>query len=133
MALVTTSLGGLAGIFLVLKFISGDREKDGELVIMIWLVFIASQILFHRVDYKMDNDPKPFGTVVEWQTIETAPNDEYVLVACPSGYVTMDWDYRMAKYDSERQGWIEVSGDWLTEYGLKPLWWAPLPNNPPNR
>lgn len=70
--------------------------------------------------------------VIAWQPIETAPWGRYVLVACRSGYVTIDWVYMVAKRfeDVHRGRWDDEANDALMDGGYVPEFWSELPDNP---
>lgn len=63
------------------------------------------------------------------------PDREFVLVACKSGYTTAPIEYATARLDREYRGdaWIGVSNDRLSDRGLSPLWWMPLPTAPADK
>jgi hypothetical protein len=65
---------------------------------------------------------------VEWEPIETAPLNQYILVARKSGYVGYLWDYQLGKLQPEyRRYWIDIGGDRIEP---QPLYWTALPNPP---
>ena len=58
----------------------------------------------------------------EWQPIETAPKDEFVLLAGPSGYTTIKTVFttgRMCR-DYHAGRWIDHANDDLTDWGFNP-------------
>ena len=69
---------------------------------------------------------------IDWLPIATAPHDKFILVACKSGYVTIKWVFRVAKYDVERRGnhWRDEASDALTDSGHVPEFWCELPEAP---
>jgi hypothetical protein len=75
--------------------------------------------------------------MVEWYPIATAPKNQFILVACHSGYVTTKWDvttrwdYRVAQFtEGYHDRWDDCRNDALMDSGLKPLFWCHLPNEP---
>lgn len=64
----------------------------------------------------------------KWQSINTAPKDQFVLLACPSGYSTTPWVFTTgvmhSDYKTER--WIDHANDDLTDWGMQPTHWMPL-------
>jgi hypothetical protein len=59
----------------------------------------------------------------EWQPIETAPNDESILVAYESGYIDC------IRADSNRFAWQRPTGP-RVEWADRPTHWMPLPEAP---
>lgn len=70
--------------------------------------------------------------VPQWMPIESAPKDVYVLVACPSGYTTTEWVFTTAIMctDYKRGRWIDHANDDLSDWGMVPAHWMPLPAAP---
>lgn len=65
---------------------------------------------------------------MNWQPIETAPHNAYVLIAKESGYVGTPWDYRVGMFTAGwHDRWDDVAGDIIEP---EPLFWAPLPEPP---
>jgi hypothetical protein len=66
--------------------------------------------------------------MIDWISVnDRLPKDrEFVLVACPSGYITTPYVFRTARIDKEYRGdsWITEGNDRLTEYGLVPTHWT---------
>lgn len=66
-----------------------------------------------------------------WKPIETAPHNKFVLVACESGYTTIDWIYRVAQFTAGwHNRWDDEGGDALKDSGHIPRYWDELPNAP---
>ena len=68
----------------------------------------------------------------EWQPIETAPKDEFVLLAGPSGYTTIKTIFTTGRMCSDYHTgrWIDHANDDLTDFGFRPTHWMPLPKPP---
>lgn len=62
---------------------------------------------------------------MEWQPIETAPEDEFVLVWCPDFYC---YEYGIAVLGGEEGHWLTYEGDYELESA--PTHWMPLPKPP---
>jgi len=60
--------------------------------------------------------------MINWHHINTAPMDVYVVVSCDSGYTTVPYTLRIAKYDGE--DWRDECSDLLIEAGHKPIYWT---------
>ena len=69
---------------------------------------------------------------MEWKTIDTAPKNQFVLLACPSGYSTTQYvlttgimysDYKIGR-------WVDHANDDLNDWGMVPTHWANLPKFP---
>lgn len=70
-------------------------------------------------------------TNINWKDISTTPHNRFVLVACKSGYVMLEWIYRVAQfYPSYRDDWIDEGDQRMTDSGHVPLYWCELPNEP---
>lgn len=69
---------------------------------------------------------------LEWQPIETAPKDTFVLLAGPSGYTTIETVFATGRMCSDyHEGrWIDHANDDLTDWGFEPTHWMPLPDAP---
>ncbi len=68
---------------------------------------------------------------IDWLPIASAPHDRFILVACKSGYVTLDWVFRVARYEVERRSkWRDEASDALTDAGHVPEFWCELPEEP---
>ena len=67
-----------------------------------------------------------------WQPIDTAPLDRFVLLACPSGYKTTPRVFTTGIMHSDyKQGrWVDHANDDLTDWGMEPTHWMPLPPAP---
>ena len=65
---------------------------------------------------------------MKWINVnEALPNDrEFVVVACPSGYITTPHVIITARFDKEYRGdsWLTAGNDRLTDYGLVPTHWT---------
>ena len=72
--------------------------------------------------------------VAEWQPIETAPKDAFVLLAGPSGYTTIKTVFATGRMcsDYHKGRWIDHANDDLTDWGFEPTHWMPLPKAPAN-
>lgn len=77
-------------------------------------------------------DPAEGGARQEWQPIDTAPKDQFILVSCPSGYTTiprvstiaiMHSDYKVGR-------WVDHANDDLADWGMVPTHWQPRPADP---
>ncbi len=67
-----------------------------------------------------------------WKPIGTAPQNKFILVACPSGYLGVDWVYVVAQFTAGyHDRWDDEANDALMDSGYKPLYWDSLPNEPP--
>ena len=68
----------------------------------------------------------------EWRPIETAPKDEFVLLAGPSGYTTIETVFTTGRMCSDYHAgrWIDHANDDLTDWGFNPTHWMPLPKPP---
>ena len=68
----------------------------------------------------------------EWQPIETAPKDEFVLLAGPSGYTTIETVFTTGRMCSDYHAGrrIDHANDDLTDWGFIPTHWMPLPKPP---
>ena len=67
-----------------------------------------------------------------WLPIETAPKDEFVLLAGPSGYTTIETVFATGRMCSDYHvgRWIDHANDDLTDWGFEPTHWMPLPEAP---
>ena len=67
-----------------------------------------------------------------WLPIETAPKDEFVLLAGPSGYTTIETVFSTGRMCSDYHvgRWIDHANDDLTDWGFEPTHWRPLPKAP---
>lgn len=67
-----------------------------------------------------------------WLPIETAPKDEFVLLAGPSGYTTIETVFATGRMCSDYHvgRWIDHANDDLTDWGFEPTHWTPLPKAP---
>lgn len=63
-----------------------------------------------------------------WQPIETAPMDQFLLLCGPSGYTTTPMVVTTGRMCSDYHAgrWIDHANDDLTDWGFKPMHWAPL-------
>ncbi len=62
--------------------------------------------------------------------IATAPRDgTFILLICPSGYTTTPFVYVSGRMcpDYHAGRWIDHANDDLTDWGLEPTHWLPLP------
>ena len=68
----------------------------------------------------------------QWQPIETAPKDEFVLLAGPSGYTTIETIFTTGRMCSDYHAghWIDHANDDLMDWGFNPTHWMPLPKPP---
>lgn len=71
------------------------------------------------------------ATKSEWQPIETAPRDKYIIIAGDSGYSNTPLRVSVCKYDAEWNiPWRDHAGDAFQEGGSWPTHWMPLPGKP---
>lgn len=67
----------------------------------------------------------------EWVPVtERMPPDlQFVLVKCESGYTTTPFVYTTARRDEayRHNSWIDHANDRLTDWGMEPSHWRPLP------
>jgi hypothetical protein len=67
----------------------------------------------------------------EWQPIETAPMDgEWMLLAGESGYVHRPYFATAGRWDAYKQRWEGTESNPLSDYGIVPTHWMPLPAPP---
>jgi len=59
------------------------------------------------------------------------PKKTHLLVARPSGYLGIDWEYLTAEWDPTYKGWVDVGNCRLTDSGVDPQFWTHLPDPPP--
>lgn len=57
-----------------------------------------------------------------WQPIETAPNEEYVLIFCAGAGIPA-----IAKFEHESRAWTALGG---VDSFDNPVYWMPLPESP---
>jgi len=63
--------------------------------------------------------------------MESAPENEFVLVACKSGYVTTPWIFRVAQFtEGYHDRWDNEANDALMDNGDVPEFWTELPDPP---
>ena len=76
--------------------------------------------------------PTPPVSEDRWLPIETAPKDEFVLLAGPSGYTTIETVFSTGRMCSDYHvgSWIDHANDDLTDWGFEPTHWMPLPKAP---
>ena len=76
--------------------------------------------------------PTPPVSEDRWLPIETAPKDEFVLLAGPSGYTTIETVFATGRMCSDYHvgRWIDHANDDLTDWGFEPTHWMPLPKAP---
>lgn len=76
--------------------------------------------------------PTPPVSEDRWLPIETAPKDEFVLLAGPSGYTTIKTVFATGRMCSDYHvgRWIDHANDDLTDWGFEPTHWRPLPKAP---
>ena len=76
--------------------------------------------------------PTPPVSEDRWLPIETAPKDEFVLLAGPSGYTTIKTVFATGRMCSDYHvgRWIDHANDDLTDWGFEPTHWMPLPKAP---
>lgn len=75
---------------------------------------------------------KRVASAKQWQSIETAPKDKFVLLAGPSGYTTLKTTFTTGRTcsDYHKGRWIDHANDDLTDWGFEPTHWMPLPKAP---
>ena len=67
----------------------------------------------------------------DWKPIETAPHNKFVLVACRSGYMTIEWIFRVAQFtEGYHDRWDNEANDALMDSGHDPEYWTELPESP---
>ena len=78
------------------------------------------------------DSPTPPVSEDRWLPIETAPKDEFVLLAGPSGYTTIETVFSTGRMCSDYHvgRWIDHANDDLTDWGFEPTHWMPLPKAP---
>ena len=76
--------------------------------------------------------PTPPVSEDRWLPIATAPKDEFVLLAGPSGYTTIETVFATGRMCSDYHvgRWIDHANDDLTDWGFEPTHWMPLPKAP---
>ena len=70
---------------------------------------------------------------MKWQPISTAPFDREVMICGPSGYSTCRGWYvtnAIRFYDYHSGGWLDMTGDNVTDMYPEPTHWAPICNLP---
>lgn len=69
----------------------------------------------------------------ELQPMDTAPKDEFILLCCPSGYTTTPFVFTTGIMHSDYKvgRWIDHANDDLTDWGMVPVGWMPLPKVQP--
>ena len=76
--------------------------------------------------------PTPPSTEDRWQPIATAPKNEFVLLAGPSGSTSIETVFATGRMCSDYHVgcWIDHANDDLTDWGFEPTHWMPLPKAP---
>ena len=76
--------------------------------------------------------PTPPSTEDRWQPIATAPKNEFVLLAGPSGSTSIETVFATGRMCSDYHVgcWIDHANDDLTDWGFEPTHWRPLPKAP---
>ena len=99
-------------------FDAGIDRHDGDLTILYRAILAAA--------------PTPPVSEDRWLPIETAPKDEFVLLAGPSGYTTIETVFATGRMCSDYHvgRWIDHANDDLTDWGFEPTHWRPLPKAP---
>ena len=99
-------------------FDAGIDRHDGDLTILYRAMLAAA--------------PTPPVSEDRWLPIETAPKDEFVLLAGPSGYTTIETVFSTGRMCSDYHvgSWIDHANDDLTDWGFEPTHWMPLPKAP---
>ena len=99
-------------------FDAGIDRHDGDLTILYRAILAAA--------------PTPPVSEDRWLPIETAPKDEFVLLAGPSGYTTIETVFSTGRMCSDYHvgRWIDHANDDLTDWGFEPTHWMPLPKAP---
>lgn len=84
------------------------------------------------VELVLSAAPTPPSTEDRWQPIATAPKNEFVLLAGPSGYTTIETVFATGRMCSDYHvgRWIDHANDDLTDWGFEPTHWMPLPKAP---
>lgn len=72
-------------------------------------------------------------TAAGLQPMASAPKDEFILLCCPSGYTTTPFVFTTGIMHSDyKQGrWVDHANDDLTDWGMVPVSWTPLPKVTP--
>ena len=99
-------------------FNAGIDMHDGDLTLLYRAILAAA--------------PTPPSTEDRWQPIATAPKNEFVLLAGPSGYTTIETVFATGRMCSDYHvgRWIDHANDDLTDWGFEPTHWRPLPKAP---
>ena len=99
-------------------FDAGIDRHDGDLTILYRAILAAA--------------PTPPSTEDRWQPIATAPKNEFVLLAGPSGYTTIETVFATGRMCSDHHvgRWIDHANDDLADWGFEPTHWMPLPKAP---
>ena len=132
-----------------IKWLQDFTNKDGEVIKILEDQLTAAQEEIKRMKRERlltadaiesmhashkDQLAKAEQRVAEWQPIETAPKDAFVLLAGPSGYTTIKTVFATGRMcsDYHKGRWIDHANDDLTDWGFEPTHWIPLPT-PPKR
>ena len=99
-------------------FDAGIDRHDGDLTILYRAILAAA--------------PTPPSTEDRWQPIATAPKNEFVLLAGPSGSTSIETVFATGRMCSDYHVgcWIDHANDDLTDWGFEPTHWRPLPKAP---
>lgn len=62
-----------------------------------------------------------------WFPIETAPKNQYILLAGPSGYLGTPLRVEVARWAESHGNWRNHAFDAFTDGGPEPTHWMPLP------
>jgi hypothetical protein len=77
---------------------------------------------------------KKSESAIKWKPIDTAPENKFILVACKSGYMGIEWIYRVAQFTSGYiDRWDDEGNVALKDIGHEPLYWTELPNPPEDK
>lgn len=61
-----------------------------------------------------------------WRPIISAPRNRYILLAGDSGYITTPLRAEIGKWSHDREAWMNHGGDYFTDGGSAPIYWAEL-------
>jgi hypothetical protein len=105
-----------------------NEEERRNFVPHLWVLEGASEYANHA--YAEGRKDEAERALANWQPIETAPEDEHILIATTGGHVgTAYWT---DEGDGKVWGWghPEKDGGQYVHQNLTPLVWMPLPKHP---
>ena len=105
-------------------YISQNKKSDDT--------YAKFLVLSEEISALLAAAPTPPVSEDRWLPIETAPKDEFVLLAGPSGYTTIETVFATGRMCSDYHvgRWIDHANDDLTDWGFEPTHWTPLPKAP---